>query len=230
MARIIQHLPDSAQVALRIYGHRYLVHQPSACQDSELVIPFAKIDKPRLLAAVSAIRPRGMTPIAHSLRQVASDFRDIPGAKIVVLVTDGIEECGGNPSAVVAELQGKELQVKIHVVGFALADQAIKEEMAHLAGITGGLFFDAQDAEQLRKAIEQALTVPYEVRDTSGKIVGGSTLGRGPMTLPGGSYTVVVLTPDRPITIRDVQVAPKRLTKVELKSGGQGIDIRIDGP
>jgi len=230
VTRIIQRLPDSARVALRIYGHQHPVHHPSACQDSKLVFPFAKINKKDLLNIVSAIKPKGMTPIAHSLQQVASDFRDVPGAKLVVLVTDGIEECGGSPSAAVAELQAKGLQVKIHVVGFALADETAKQEMERIAKLTGGLFFDAQDAEQLRKALEQALTVPYEVRDASGKTVGGSTLGRGPMTLPGGSYTVVVLAPDKPITIRNVQVAPNRATQVELKTESGGIGIRIDGP
>jgi hypothetical protein len=65
------------------------------------------------------------------------------------------------------------------------------------------------------------------VLDAAGKTVGGSTLGRGDIALPGGSYTVVVLAPDKPITIRNVQVAPNRLTRVELKKAGQGIDIVV---
>jgi hypothetical protein len=230
MTRIIQRLPASTQAALRLYGHRLPISRPGACQDSELVFPFAPIDKPRLLQVVQAIKPRGTTPIAHSLRQVASDFRHVPGAKVVVLVTDGIEECGGSPSAAVAELQAQGLQVKIHVVGFALAEETAKQEMERIAQLTGGLFFDAQDVEELRQALEQALTVPYEVLDAAGKTVGGSTLGRGALALPGGSYTVVVLAPDKPITIRNVQVAPNRVTQVELKSEGQGLGIRVDGP
>ena len=107
MVQIIEGLPDDLQVALRVYGHRIREGQPGDCQDSELVFPFAKLDKPRLLERVRAIQALGTTPIAYSLQQVARDFGAAPGEKMVILVTDGKEECGGNPSAVVSELLAK---------------------------------------------------------------------------------------------------------------------------
>ena len=98
MAQVVEKLPDDAEVALRVYGHRIGPGKPGACEDSELVLPFAKIDKRRLLERIRAIRALGTTPIAYSLRQVAKDFRGVPGEKMVLLVTDGKEECGGSPS------------------------------------------------------------------------------------------------------------------------------------
>jgi Mg-chelatase subunit ChlD len=37
------------------------------------------------------------TPLAAALERVAADLSEVDGPKIVVLVTDGEETCGGNP-------------------------------------------------------------------------------------------------------------------------------------
>src|SRR5207237_9147082 len=82
MAQIIQELPDDLQVALRIYGHRIAPGRPGACQDSELVIPFSKIDKLQLIERIRRIRAHGTTSSAYSLRQVATDFAGPAGAPL----------------------------------------------------------------------------------------------------------------------------------------------------
>lgn len=227
MTQIIESLPDDLRVALRIYGHRIREKQPGDCQDSELVFPFAKIDKPRLLERVRAIKALGTTPIAYSLQQVAADFGSTPGEKMVILVTDGKEECKGNPSAAVSELLAKNLQVRLNIVGFALADEATKQELERVAALTGGRFFDASDAKGLRKSIEQALAVPYEVRDAAGAKVGSGMTGQKAPEVPEGIYTVVVGAAGAPITIPDVRVVHNEFTKIELKKEGQEIGKRV---
>jgi hypothetical protein len=82
MVQIIEGLPDDLQVALRVYGHQVREGQRGDCQDSELVFPFAKIDKARLRDRVRGIRALGTTPIAYSLQQVARDFGAARGEKI----------------------------------------------------------------------------------------------------------------------------------------------------
>jgi len=174
MVQIIQDLPDDLQVALRVYGHRIREGQRGACQDSELVFPFAKLDKPRLLGRVRAIQALGTTPIAYSLQQVERDFGTARGEKKIILVTDGKEECKGNPSAVVVELLAKGFQMRLDVVGFALADEATKREMEQITALTGGHFFDAKDAKALPGAIARALAAPYDVLDAAGhRVTGG---------------------------------------------------------
>lgn len=230
MAQIIESLPNDVEVALRVYGHRIRERQRGDCQDSELVFPFARIDKPRLLERVRAIHALGTTPIAYSLQQVERDFGGAPGEKMVILVTDGEEECGGSPSAVVSELLAKGFKVRLNIVGFALVKEATKQEMERVAQLTGGHFFDAKDGKALQGAVQQALAVPYDVLDASGTHVGGGLTGQGVITLPEGMYTTVVHAMGEPIIIPGVRINQNQLTKVELKKEGQEIKTRVLEP
>ena len=44
------------------------------------------------------------TPLGAALGRVAADLRDATGPRIVVLVTDGEETCGGDPRGAIAGL------------------------------------------------------------------------------------------------------------------------------
>lgn len=230
LTRIIRELPDDIKVGLRFFGHRIKEGKSGDCQDSELVVPLGRINKLRLLEKVRQTRALGTTPLAYSLALAAEDFGDEPGEKLIVMVTDGKEECGGSPPQVVSDLVRRGLNVRLHVVGFALADEKTKDDMRQVATITGGSFFDAQDKKGLRKAMKEALSAPFDVLDTAGKRVASGGIGHGAIQVPEGIYTVKVHTWDRPITVSDVRVAPNRLTKVELKKVGQEIGTSVIGP
>ncbi len=64
----------------------------------------------------------GETPIGASLRVAGQAMLAHKNENnTIVLVTDGIEECGGDPCYEAAELNRLGIGVKVHVVGFALA-------------------------------------------------------------------------------------------------------------
>jgi Mg-chelatase subunit ChlD len=230
MTQVIKALPDDAQVGLRVYGHRIREGRKGDCQDTELLVPFGKVDKAGLLPKVASIKALGTTLIDYSLRQVARDFGSTPGEKMVILVTDGKEECKGDPAAAVAELLGKGLKVRLNIIGFALADAATKRDMERVAVLTGGKFFDAKNAQALTQAIEQSLAVPYDVLDASGTRVGGGLTGQGKIDVPEGIYSVVVQAAGKPITIPNVRIAQNGSTKVALKKEGQEVGIQVLGP
>jgi len=230
MVQVIKELPDDARVALRFYGHRIREGRPGDCQDTELVFPFGKINKAAMINRVRALKALGTTPIAYTLRQVAKDFGSAPGEKLVILVTDGKEECGGSPSAVVSEMVAKGIKVRLNIVGFALAEAAVRQEMERVAGITGGKFYDAQNARALQQAIQQSLAIPYEVRDAAGVRVAGGLTGEAPVRVPEGIYTVTVRTAGTPIVVPNVRVRYQAFTKVALRKEGQQIGVRVVGP
>ena len=230
MADIIQGLPDGAKVALRFYGHRVREGKPGACQDSELIAPFGPINKPLFLDRVAKVQALGTTPIAYTLEQLPRDFGTTPGEKMIILVTDGKEECHGSPSAVVQDLVAKGFGLRLNIVGFALADQATKDEMAKVTALTNGKFFDARDAKGLQKAIEEALAVPYDVLDDSGAKVASGVTGAGTISLPTGIYTVVIQATGKPITVPDVHIRENGATKVELKKEGEEVGVKISAP
>jgi len=86
---------------LMIYGHR----EKGDCSDVELVAPFGSKPIAELKTAISAITPRGKTPIAESLRQSWQAFEGREeDNNLILLISDGIETCGGDPCAVAKDL------------------------------------------------------------------------------------------------------------------------------
>ena len=87
------------ELGLRVYGHQSPQEQKN-CKDTRLEVPFKAKNHSLIIDKLEEIRPRGVTPITYSLEQAAGDFPSGPGYRnIVILVTDGIESCGGDVCA-----------------------------------------------------------------------------------------------------------------------------------
>ncbi len=114
--------PD-VEIALRCYGHQFTLWPgPVNCEDSKLEVPFGTIPSnvPKMKKVLSALTPTGTTPIAYSLGRSAYDFPDVQARNVIILITDGIEECNGDPCAVSLELQKKGIVIKPFVIGIGL--------------------------------------------------------------------------------------------------------------
>jgi hypothetical protein len=230
MRQVVEKLPAGVHAALRVYGHRVAAGKAGACEDSELVFPLAKIDKRRFIDCINALQALGTTPIAYSLGQVATDLADVTGDKMIILVTDGKEECGGSPSRAVSGLIEKGLNVQVNIVGFALEEESSKAEMRRVAELAGGRFFDAANAKALRDAIEQTLSVPYDVINAAGRKVAEGRVGRGGAQVPEGSYTVVLNMTGHAITVRDVRVIAGKSTTLEVDHRDDRVTTRVVTP
>ncbi|HNP99300.1 MAG TPA: VWA domain-containing protein, partial [Bacteroidia bacterium] len=90
---------DNIELALRVYGHQK-PYPPQDCDDSRLEVPFSKGNISSIQQVLKNLVPKGTTPIAKSLELCGNDFPQSPSRNILILVTDGIEECGGDPCAV----------------------------------------------------------------------------------------------------------------------------------
>lgn len=230
MTQLIEDLPEEMEVALRVYGHRIREGRRGDCEDSELLVPFGSVDKKRLLKKVQSIRALGTTPIAYSLEQAAKDFPKGSGEKQIVLVTDGKEECGGDPVAVASKLIEDGLNLRINVVGFALADEATKTVMRRVAEVTGGEFFDAQDQQGLQLGIRAAMQAPFEVLDAADTVVATGQVGGDSVKVPEGIYRVVVYGAGDPIEAPHIKVVRDRYMQVALKKEGEEVGVHVLGP
>lgn len=113
------------EFALRMYGHT-VKYPPGDCKDSKLVVPFGKNNKSLIKSKVSEARPTGITPIEHSLTESANDFPDNKAVNTIILITDGIEECGGDPCAARKKLLEKGIVLKPFIIGIGLTPEQIK--------------------------------------------------------------------------------------------------------
>ena len=190
-------LPDDLHLALRAYGHTS-ASEENDCSDSSLLVPFQSGDgrtgRAALRAAIDGLKPRGQTPIAFALRAAASDFEMHASERTLILVTDGLESCGGDPVAVARELH--DLGIRIHVIGFGLGN-GTDEDAASLRTIafaSGGSYFTANSADELKGALDATVGTAYRVRaagDGNGEVVASGVLGSDtPMYLPRGDYRI----------------------------------------
>jgi Ca-activated chloride channel family protein len=113
------------QFALRMYGHT-VKYPPGDCKDSKLIVPFGTNNIPLIKQKVSEAKPTGITPIEHSLTEAANDFKDAKTNNIVILITDGIEECGGDPCRARQKLLAKGIVFKPFIIGIGLSPEQIK--------------------------------------------------------------------------------------------------------
>ena len=150
-AELVSALPSDMRVGLEVYGHR----GDKDCSAIELLVPPGPVDPQALTQKVQALSPRrGATPIADALRRAAEALKDAPGARTVVLISDGRETCGGDPVAVARTLRGQGYDVRIHVVGLAVDDKG-RRQLAQIAEAGGGRYFDARDVEGLKRSFRQ---------------------------------------------------------------------------
>jgi Ca-activated chloride channel family protein len=230
LADVVARLPASASVALRVYGHRTPEGRPEACQDSELVVPFGALDRKQMTATIKKVAALGTTPIAYSITQAGEDLRDTKGAAMLIIVTDGKEECGGDPSAAIAALRAAGSDVTLNIVGFSLRDAADRDAMTRVAAAGGGRFFDAQGVTGLKTAVDQAMAVPFVAIDASGAIVARGLVGGPPVSAPAGELAIRLDTAATPVTIEHVAVEPNKQTNVELDKDGDKVGAKIGAP
>ncbi len=108
---------ENLEVGLRVYGHQFN-YPPQVCTDTRLEVPFARDNFGRIKNRLASIVPKGTSPIAHSLELTARDFPPCENCRnIVVLITDGIEECGGDPCEVSQKLQKEGVFMRPFIVG-----------------------------------------------------------------------------------------------------------------
>ena len=143
---------DKLEFGLRVYGHQSPV-PPQDCSDTKLEVPFSPRNASRIRQTLDEIQPKGTTPIARSLAQAPEDFPSCGTCRnIIVLITDGIEACDGDPCEVSLELQKKGIILRPFVIGIG-SDPGFKETFDCI-----GEYFDTPTQEEYREALKEVVT------------------------------------------------------------------------
>jgi Ca-activated chloride channel family protein len=152
LGNLIDGLPAAAELGLVAYGHR----REGDCADVETLVPLGPLDAAAVKIQVKELTPKGKTPITAAIEQAIATVRARPRPATVVLVSDGLETCGGDPCAAVRQARASGVAFVLHVVGFDVgSEDASQLECAAQAG--GGRYFDARDASALVAALEQTV-------------------------------------------------------------------------
>lgn len=164
---------ENLDLAFRAYGHQspYISGSQRDCKDTKLEVPFNSGGAWDIKKALDRIQPKGTTPIAYSLEQSAKDFPPCVNCRnMIILITDGIEECYGDPCAVSLALQSKGIVLKPFVIGIGL-DLELVDRFKCI-----GSYFNANTERSLKDVlnvvISQALnptSVQVNLIDSYGK-------------------------------------------------------------
>ncbi|MBK6346123.1 MAG: VWA domain-containing protein [Bacteroidales bacterium] len=141
---------DNLQIALRLYGHQKQ-YPPADCNDTKLEVPFADNNYEKVKNRIQSITPKGTTPLAFALEQSAGDFPPCDNCRnIIILITDGIEECGGDPCAASAALQKNGIAMKPFIIGIG---RDFKDAFNCV-----GVYFDASSETAFQKALNSVVS------------------------------------------------------------------------
>ncbi|WBO86503.1 vWA domain-containing protein [Hymenobacter yonginensis] len=172
LARMVDSLNayPNLELGLRAYGH---LHDKSEnnCEDSKLEVAFAPKNAAAIKAKLKTIEPRGNTPITFSLLQSAGDFpTDKTARNVLILITDGLESCKGDPCATSLALQRKRVFLKPFVIGIG-AEREFGKQLECL-----GQYYNAADVKTFRTILNDVVaqtlaktTVAVNLTDEAGR-------------------------------------------------------------
>ena len=163
---------DNLEIGLRVYGHQKS-YPPQDCNDTRLEVDFGRSNDvaDRIKAKLKMIRARGTTPIAISLEKGAYDFPKTENSRnIIILITDGIEECNMDPCSVSRLLQREGIILKPFVIGVGL-DETYKKTFDCV-----GTYYDASKEKDFENVLQVVIshvlnstTAQVNLLDESGK-------------------------------------------------------------
>ena len=211
-------LPDDFDLALRAYGNTSSSDKNN-CADSSLLVPFGERNREYVRHAIAGLRPTGQTPIAYALNQAAGDFGSLQSDRTLVLVSDGIESCGGDP--VTAAYALRQQGIVVHLIGFGLGNAADEDtaSLQAVANASGGRYVKAGSAEELKAALAETVATSFSVYQGSTEVASGSLGSADVMLLPEGDYRVQLHS--SPPVVAQVRLAPRDSVTLTLeKSGG----------
>lgn len=147
----IKDIPN-LELALRVYGHQSIVTPTyQDCNDTKLEVPFGKNNYYAIQAKVNRIQAKGTTPIARSLEAAADDFPSSESKNIIILITDGLEACDGDPCIIAKKLRDKKVNVTPFVIGLGM-DLSYLDKFSCI-----GEYSAAEDRKQFQAALSRIL-------------------------------------------------------------------------
>jgi Ca-activated chloride channel family protein len=166
--RLLTRMVDSLQyqeeleLALRVYGHQSQKTERN-CKDTKLEVPFSKGNHQAIKDNIRDLRPKGTTLIAYSLQEAAYDFPKTPGVRnIIILITDGLEECDGDPCAVSLALQKQGVVLKPFVIGLGLSAE-FKTQFECV-----GRYFEAETEQDFKEVLN--VVISQAINNTSAQV------------------------------------------------------------
>ncbi len=127
-----------------------------ACSATTQVAPIISANSNSILAGMNSVDIGGATPLVYALDRAAyQDFAalDTTSPKKIILITDGGENCGGDPCAFAKALMRKRTDIHIDVI---LASSYSKS-LSCLASTTGGHLYNVDNLGDFSRTLTRTI-------------------------------------------------------------------------
>lgn len=230
MSTIVQSLPLDLSVGLRAYGHRVpSSDKAAACQDSELVVPVAPLERQKIVDTVNGLQALGETPIGLSMQQVATDLPK-GAASTVIVVSDGADECfpdlGPDPCQATKDLVASGADVRVETIGLQV-EPAGRSQLECMAAAGGGTFTAVQDAARLAEALSAARVRGARTFEPRGEPVQAASALIDAPVLPSGTYTDTFLAGESLWFAADVERGSEMTARLTVRTAGVPREAKI---
>ncbi|SMD05766.1 Ca-activated chloride channel family protein [Desulfocicer vacuolatum DSM 3385] len=149
LKELVSTLPSHMNMGLMAYGHS----RKGDCSDIAMVSDMDGSCE-KLDAALSHLIPKGKTPIAEALEKGVAVLSRLENPGTVVLISDGMETCGGTPCELVNSFREKGIALTVHVIGFQVGGET-ENQLQCIANAGNGGYFSAKNTTELRASLEQ---------------------------------------------------------------------------
>ena len=153
----VSEFPDGQKIGFVAYGHR----QKGDCEDVEFMVDVENGNRSAVSTAIQGINPLGKTPLAYSASLVIDKLRETGSTATIILITDGIESCGGNICDVIKAAREAGIEFKLHIIGFGL-EEGDTAQLKCAAEAGGGNYYDANNAGGLGDVLAAATSKPVD--------------------------------------------------------------------
>jgi hypothetical protein len=170
---LVTAIPEGRNIGFVVYG----LDASKECLSVDTLRALSPMDaagKAELTNKIKALRPAGHTPIAIALNKAGEELAKSQDMAKLILITDGMETCHGDPTKAAADLliSNPHLRGGVDVIGFGLkaAESQAVEKIA-LAG--KGQYYNAVSVDELAKSVR---AIESQLKPVKPEVVATATL------------------------------------------------------
>ncbi|MCB1521225.1 MAG: hypothetical protein KDJ37_11715 [Hyphomicrobiaceae bacterium] len=165
--RILPALAGQHRIGLTSFG--------PGCRSIDRLVPLAENEAAAITAPLDRFNPRGKGPLTAGVTAAAESLdRGAPAS--VIVIHDGLDNCGEDVCAAAAKLAASHPRLKVHIVSLGLAS-AEATAISCLPRATGGTAFTVADAAGIDRALT-AIVNSVAIRDDRRR--GGEEVSQAP--------------------------------------------------
>jgi hypothetical protein len=209
IGRVLPSFEGKLNLGMEVYGSA-----GSSCEDITKIRDIGPIDPADYLKGLEPLKPKGHAPLAAAINRAAGMFQSDERPRTIIVVTDSLDTCKGDPCGAVNALKQNPGGLTVHVVAF---DRWSKEKLKGLSCIAEnakGQFTTAINEAELETALRAAFAAAAGPQENVALQGGSSSQQRLAIALRGGGQLAAL-----PLTAGG-----------DMESGGGGDDGKAAVP